>query len=547
MGPFAAVGALAVWELRRLARRGQAMRIRLVLLYALFLAFLGLTAYRFSPLPLRQIFLSHLPPLSLRDCAEFAGTFALFTLEAQLVAVVAVTPALAAAAVAEEKERQTLPLLLITLLTDREIVFGKAAGRIAFVLAAVLSGVPVLFIALLFGGIDVRLLAAGYALTFGTVVLCGAIGVSAACRAPDLRSAVIGAYGWVVVLVCAVFVPPCLAATPFGVLVLAARFRLSDAEFAAVTVGYPLLQTLAGFALLARASRGLRLRDATAGPPPVTVYPPPPRPADPPLIRPEDEVPPDLPPLDPADPVLWKERVVGWRPAWAVPLASRALGGLTTTLALLLLLGGTWAQVNRLVRGLDADAPPGSQDPFPFAGGWLLMSAGVFAAGRYLLPVAVGVSGAVAGERFRGTLDPLLAAPVSRRGVLSSKVQAHAERGSGFAAVAVTAVGMSFIAEQGVWVGLAAAVLSVAGIVFVIALGAWLTVRCAADVRAFRLLLPVALLAVGWPAAVWNLPRSELAITPEELLRGLLAAAGICALVAAVLWWRAGSDLARGA
>jgi hypothetical protein len=36
-----------------------------------------------------------------------------------------VTRASAAAAVSEEKDRHTLPLLLTTQLTDREIVFGK--------------------------------------------------------------------------------------------------------------------------------------------------------------------------------------------------------------------------------------------------------------------------------------------------------------------------------------------------------------------------------------------------------------------------------------
>jgi ABC-type transport system involved in cytochrome c biogenesis permease component len=77
------------------------------------------------------------------------------------------------------------------------------------------------------------------------------------------------------------------------------------------------------------------------------------------------------------------------------------------------------------------------------------VSAGVFAAGRYLLPAAVGVSGAIAGERTRGTLDALLSTALDRRAVLRAKVQAHAERGVGYAAVAVAAVGMAFIAHAG--------------------------------------------------------------------------------------------------
>ncbi len=79
-----------------------------------------------------------------------------------------------------------------------------------------------------------------------------------------------------------------------------------------------------------------------------------------------------------------------------------------------------------------------------------------------------------------------------------------------------------------------------------LALGAWLTVHCSGDVRAFRLLLPVAVLVIGWPLGAWGLLRGDLAVPPESLVRGFGAAAGMCACAAAVLWWRAGSALARG-
>ena len=48
-----------------------------------------------------------------------------------------------------------------------------------FVLSAILAGVPVLMLTLFFGGVDLRFIASGYALTVGTAILSAAIGVSA--------------------------------------------------------------------------------------------------------------------------------------------------------------------------------------------------------------------------------------------------------------------------------------------------------------------------------------------------------------------------------
>ena len=539
------IGPLAAWELRRLARSGAALRVRLVFLYALLFAFAGFAVVWFDPLPVRDVFTTGFRFSSLADAAKFADTFALVLLEAQLVVVVALTPALAAVAVSEEKDRHTLPLLLTTELTDREIVFGKAAGRIAFVLAAVFAGLPVLALTLLFGGVNVAFLAAGYALTAGTVVLCAAIGVHAACRSPDLRSAVVRAYAGAAVLVCGAFVPPLVFASPFALLAFAHR---GGDGWELAGFAYPLAQAALAALVLTSAARSLRLREPSAGPPPVTAFPDPPRPAAPPLLQPRCTPPPTLPPVDDSDPVLWKERCVGWRPAWGMPSVSRAASALAAGLAAALFVGGGWVLAQRVGLALLPERAErvASRPGAPDAGGWLLVGAGVFAAGRYLLPLAVGVSGAVAGERFRRTLDVLLSTPLDRRAILRAKVRVPAERGTVFATVAVAAVGMAFTADGGVLLGAAAAALVLGGFGLVIGLGAWLTVRCPTDTRAFRLLLPVAVLAVGWPVGVWNLLRAAEDVPPGLLARVLLVATGACGAVGLVLWWHAGRALERG-
>lgn len=547
MPPFGPLGPIAAWELRRLARRGLALRVRLAFLYALLVALVGFTAVWFHPVSVPELLTASGPTFDPAEAARFANTLVLVAFEALLVVAVAVTPAVAAGAVAEEKDRATLPVLLTTQLTDREIVFGKAAGRVALVLTAALAGVPVLALALPFGGVRPAVAAVGCALVGGTVVLCAALGVSAACAAPDLRAATVRAYGRVAVLVGGALVPPAVLLSPFAVLLWAAD--PSNPNGPAGGALYAALQLALAALVLARAARALRLREPTAGPPPASAFPDPPRPAPPPLVPPAAEPRAARPPVDDADPVLWKDRHAA-RPAWAVPGAARAAGLIAAGLAAVTFLVGAGFVAQRVGRALNPDeaerlaqraAPPDSA-------GWLLTAAAVLAAGRYLLPLAAGLSAAVAGERFRNTLDPLLCAPLDRGALLGAKVRAQVERGTGAAAVAVVAAGGAFAADGGPLLGAAAAALMLAGFGLVIGAGALLTVRCATDARAFRLLLPLAVLAAGWPAGVWNaVALPEAAELPPAFWAGvLLAAAAACALAGGACRRLAARALARG-
>jgi ABC-type transport system involved in multi-copper enzyme maturation permease subunit len=541
------IGPLAGWELRRLARRGLVLRAWLLLLYFLALVFVVFAALWFYPLPAAEALpaLFRLPPA---EADRFADRFALVLLEAQLAAAVALTPALAASAVAEEKDRHTLPLLLTTELTDREIVFGKAAGRVAFALGAATASLPVVALTLSLGRVGAGFLFLGYVLTLGTVALCAAIGLDAACRAPDFRSALLRAYGRAAVLACGALVPPFVLASPFGLLAYLHGRPGPDAWLVPIGCGYALAQAAVALLILSGAARALRLRDPSSGPPPVSAFPLPPRPAEPPLFQPKPATRPPLPPPDAADPVLWKERCVAWRPSWAVPSAAKALGVLAAAAALALFAGGSWTLLDRVRNVFDpAEAEwLARQRGAPDNAGWFLTAAGVFAAGRYLLPLSVGLSGAVAGERFRGTLDALLSTPLDRRGILRAKVHAHAERGTPFVAVAFAAVGMAFTADADIRLGASGAALVLAGVALVIGAGAWLTVRSATDVRAFRLLLPVAVLAVGWPVGAWSLLRFDADVPRELLVRAMLFAAIASAVAGAAFWLLAGRKLERG-
>jgi ABC-type transport system involved in multi-copper enzyme maturation permease subunit len=553
--PHSLFGPLVWWELVRLARLGHATRACVLLLYTLLLAVAVLAfwkSYPASPVGLLRDAAGSLSGAwpadaeRARRLAEFARLLPLVLFEAQLLLVAAVAPAYAAAAVSEEKDRRTLELLLTTDLTDREVVWGKAASRVLFVLAAVAAGTPVFALALLLGGAGGEFVAAGYALTAGTVVLSAAIGVGAACHSPDTRAALVRAYGQSAAFVFGVVVPPLVLLSPFAML-YAHHVSPGDPALRALAgFGYPVGQAAVAWMLLAGATRAVRRPGPTAGPPEPTAYPEPPRGRAVWVLGDADEEPTPLPPLADADPVLWKERHAGrTSPAPVLDRPVRILGKVVAVAAFALFAAGGFTLVERAVRVLDpAEAERLlSRGPPPDNAGWVLAAAGVLASGLYLVPLAVGATGCVAGERSRGTLDALLLTAVGRRGVVWSKVRAHAERGLVFAGVAAAALGAGFGADSGAKLGLAAVAAFAGGVALVAGLGAWLSVRCATPARAFRLCLPAVVAVIGLPVVVWNVAAWDRPTRPAEVLAYTAAAFAALGLA---LGWRAGAELGKG-
>jgi ABC-type transport system involved in multi-copper enzyme maturation permease subunit len=89
---------------------------------------------------------------SLGDVARFGSLiFDIFCL-VQLSLVLFFALLLAASGVAQEKDRQTLILLLMTDLRDYELVFGKLFASLLMVLALIVVSIPALFFVLLLGG-----------------------------------------------------------------------------------------------------------------------------------------------------------------------------------------------------------------------------------------------------------------------------------------------------------------------------------------------------------------------------------------------------------
>jgi ABC-type transport system involved in multi-copper enzyme maturation permease subunit len=194
--PAQLIGPLFGWELVRLARRGQDFRARFLLAAGLLLVLTIFTIIWFRATDLYQLFFGTSSVLGARDSARFGEQFTVAFLLAQIAILVLLTPAYAAGAISEEKERKTFIYLLISELSNREIVFGKFLGRLTFLLGVMLAGLPVLALTQVYGGTSEKFLLMGYLITACTVIMLAAVSAAAAMAVDTYRGALFRAYGF---------------------------------------------------------------------------------------------------------------------------------------------------------------------------------------------------------------------------------------------------------------------------------------------------------------------------------------------------------------
>jgi ABC-type transport system involved in multi-copper enzyme maturation permease subunit len=154
------LGPVFAYEWLRASRRWQLYALRV-----LFVAALGAG--------LAVVWLAKVAgqPLSLRGLAATGESFFYALIGTQLALVLLVAPAYTAGAICLDKSRGTLLHLLATDLSDAEIVLGKLAARLLPVVGLVLAAVPVLFAAILLGGIDPEAALGASLVTLGVAVL----------------------------------------------------------------------------------------------------------------------------------------------------------------------------------------------------------------------------------------------------------------------------------------------------------------------------------------------------------------------------------------
>jgi ABC-type transport system involved in multi-copper enzyme maturation permease subunit len=110
------------------------------------------------------------------DLARFGTILFQILAPLQLVWAAFFSAMLAAAAVAHEKDRRTLILLLLTNLSNSELVLGKLLASILNVLVMLAAAFPLFMAATLLGGISYSQIAWSFAITLTSVLACGSLG-----------------------------------------------------------------------------------------------------------------------------------------------------------------------------------------------------------------------------------------------------------------------------------------------------------------------------------------------------------------------------------
>jgi ABC-type transport system involved in multi-copper enzyme maturation permease subunit len=421
--------------------------------------------------------------LARNDLAAFNEEFFERFMAVQYAVIVLLTPGVTAGAIAEEKERRTLEYLMATDLFNHEIVLGKLASRLAYLTLILLTGLPVLSLLQLLGGIEPDLMLAGFAMTALTMFSLAALSLLNSVYATRVRTAIaltyvqaaayIGLTTLCLWLWGAGKVPFPLRELCAGNIYVALTELLASgmlrrpggagtlvAGLPAVLRSYAVFHLLVGGICLFGATVGLRLwaRWQASGKTRRAFV----------IALTQKR----LPRVGPR-PMLWKET----HAEPLIRLGKAAMILITTFVAGLIILGafvmlalflwGWWT--DRLAESVNVG----------------VRTLGTCLACLMLLGVALRASGAIGGERDRQTLDSLLVTPLEDDTIVMSKWWGSllSTRKAGYFLLALGVLGvatgglsiLALLLLSMAWAGYAA---------FVAGLGLWLSLVCRTTLRA---------------------------------------------------------------
>src|SRR5947209_5038051 len=135
---------------------------------------------------------------SLSDLAKTSASLFLRLSYFQLALVALLSPIFTAGAITQEKDSQTYDILLSTPLTNGQIVLGSLLSRVFFVVALLVSGVPIFSITQVFGGVAIRSIAMSFLIAAATAFVTGALAMAIAVFKVGTRRTIFSFYLFIV-------------------------------------------------------------------------------------------------------------------------------------------------------------------------------------------------------------------------------------------------------------------------------------------------------------------------------------------------------------
>src|SRR5436190_20728687 len=123
----------------------------------------------------------------------------------QLGLVALLAPVFTAGAITQEKDSQTYDILLSTPLTNGQIVLGSLLSRLFFVIALLISGIPIFSITQIFGGVAIHSIVMSFLIAAATTFVTGSLAMAIATFKVGTRRTIFSFYLFIVLYLVGIF------------------------------------------------------------------------------------------------------------------------------------------------------------------------------------------------------------------------------------------------------------------------------------------------------------------------------------------------------
>ncbi|MDP9173105.1 MAG: ABC transporter permease subunit [Planctomycetota bacterium] len=123
----------------------------------------------------------------------------------QLGLVALLAPIFTAGAITQEKDNQTYDILLSTPLTNGQIVLGSLMSRVFFVVALLISGIPIFAITQIFGGVSILSVVYSFLIAATTALVTGAMAMAIATFKIGTRRTIFSFYLFIVLYLVGIY------------------------------------------------------------------------------------------------------------------------------------------------------------------------------------------------------------------------------------------------------------------------------------------------------------------------------------------------------